>query len=238
MTDKEPVSWITVNGVHVPLFDGESKQDAINRVVAKDATDKMSREIKSNQAQATVAEKQLEKPTKLKQENESKFSATLKSAKDSRPIMDKWRVDEHTAEQLKERGCKCFSSSGGSTVAVDRDGDIISVCKKAGDKSVSGKDLLAEAVKMGGKKLDSFAGNHEFYAACGFEPIAYTPFNIDYAPDGWKDSGCGQEEVIFYKYVGVGNVKNTDLETFLQHGKKFTGDDGYDKAMEYRNSKI
>lgn len=45
MADREPIGWITVNGVHVPLFEGESKQDAINRAIAKHNEDKKSSDI-------------------------------------------------------------------------------------------------------------------------------------------------------------------------------------------------
>lgn len=31
MSQKEPIDWITVNGAHVPLYDGESKEQAISR---------------------------------------------------------------------------------------------------------------------------------------------------------------------------------------------------------------
>ena len=33
MADREPKYWITVNGKHVPIYDGESKQDAYNRAI-------------------------------------------------------------------------------------------------------------------------------------------------------------------------------------------------------------
>ena len=31
MSDKEPKAWITVNGNHIPIFEGESKGDAVKR---------------------------------------------------------------------------------------------------------------------------------------------------------------------------------------------------------------
>lgn len=48
-----------------------------------------------------------------------------------------------------------------------------------------------------------------------------------------------EEEVIFYRYVGIGNVKTADLKAFLDNpATKFTGDDGYDNSYAYRDSKI
>ena len=163
------------------------------------------------------------------------FNKAISEARESRPIDDKWRVDVH--ETADYEGCKLYKSDGGSTIAV-KDGDIISVCKKIDDETTSGKELLARAVKMGGVKLDSFEGNHRFYTKCGFEPVSWTPFNEEYAPDGWKESGCKPENVIFYKYVGIGNVKNTDVSKFMAETKPFTGDSGYDDAYAYRDSQI
>lgn len=31
---KQPKTWITINGVHVPIFEGDTKQDAFNRSIA------------------------------------------------------------------------------------------------------------------------------------------------------------------------------------------------------------
>ena len=166
------------------------------------------------------------------------FVNAIKSAKASRPFKDRWRVDVHTEKDYDEKRCKCWKSKGGSTVAITGDGDIISVCKFKGDTTTSGSALLEKAVKMGGVKLDSFAGNHSFYVKNGFEPVSWTPFNIQYAPPGW-DKSFEQEPVIFYRYVGKGNVKNISVTKFLaDKTKKFTGDSGYDNAMKYRDDEI
>lgn len=52
MVKKEVKDWITVNGKHIPLFEGESKQDAINRVIAKDNEDKKDSDINRNKKEA------------------------------------------------------------------------------------------------------------------------------------------------------------------------------------------
>lgn len=230
------IQWITVNGRRIPLMNGESKDEAI-----KKAFEKKDSDIEKAKKQAKDAESQKvtdsDKSLKTNKLDEKQFNKAISNAKDSRPKGDKWRVDVHTPEEYEEKGCKCFTTDGGSTIAITKDGDIISVCKNSSDK-ISGKVIMAEAVRQGGKKLDSFRGNHEFYVACGFEPVSWTPFNKEYAPDGWKESGCSEEPVIFYKYVGVGNVKNVDFETFKKNTRPFTGDDGYDKAMAYRDKNI
>lgn len=240
MSNREPVGWITVHGKHVPLFEGESKSDAISRAFdsksfANSEKSEKEKQISKNEMDA----KELNKSdSQSGMQSHKEFNKSITDARESRPEQDRWRVDVHSADEYAEKGCRCWKSNGGSTVAVTKSGDIISVCKKMGDDSVRGKDLLSKAVEMGGTKLDSFAGNHAFYTANGFEPVSWTPFNEQYAPNGWKESGCGQEPVVFYKYVGVGKVKYTDFEQFKNAVSPFTGDDGYDKAYMYRDSKI
>ena len=60
MTKSENQNWITVNGRHVLLLDGESKFDAIKRVLSNDADEKK----KSNQI-----EKSKEEANRLNKEN-------------------------------------------------------------------------------------------------------------------------------------------------------------------------
>lgn len=48
---KEPKNWITVNGQHVPLFEGESKFDAIKRIINQNSDDK-DKQIAKNKAEA------------------------------------------------------------------------------------------------------------------------------------------------------------------------------------------
>ena len=227
MSDREIVGWFTSEGQHIPIHKGESKQDAFNRAVGK-----REREIRANKEEADKRNvENSSAPSSLKQVDSKQFEKDLTKARDTRPDQDKWRVDEHTKEQLDERGCKCYTSQGGSTVAVDKNGDIISVCKAKGDRTVTGADLMRHAVKMGGTKLDSFYGNDRFYVANGFQAVSWTPFSRKYAPDGWDKSGCKGESVVFYKFVGVGKAVHIPLTKL----PKFTGKDGYDNAMAYRD---
>ena len=52
MADREPVDWITVHHKKVPIFEGESKQDAVNRAIAKDNTNIRTKQIEQNEQQA------------------------------------------------------------------------------------------------------------------------------------------------------------------------------------------
>ena len=57
MAKKEPKAWITVNGQHIPIYDGESRQDAYNRAVAKHNEDVKQKQIDANKKQSDDAVK-------------------------------------------------------------------------------------------------------------------------------------------------------------------------------------
>lgn len=67
---------------------------------------------------------------------------------------------------------------------------------------MTGHELLEEAVKAGGKKLDSFDGNFAFYLRNGFEPVSWTFFDENYTPKGWMKGRDRPEPVVFFKYTG------------------------------------
>ena len=120
----------------------------------------------------------------LTEEDSKTFHNAITRAKESNSLETRWRVDIHSEEDY--RNDKLFLSKGGSCVAVEPNGNIISVCKNQND-TVMGKDLLKHAVKNGGDRLDAFGERlFAFYTKNGFEPVSWTPFNIEYAPDDWK----------------------------------------------------
>lgn len=161
------------------------------------------------------------------------FSYSLKEAKKTVEKSARWRVTGY--DEAHYKGVRLHVTRGGSTVAVDNTGDIISVCYKDGDK-VRGHNLLELAVKNGGKKLDSFAGNHRFYTRNGFEPVSWCEFNEEFAPDGWEKGAMEPEDIVFYKYTG--KKKQTTWEDVRHTVKKFTGEDAYDLAMKYRDEEV
>ena len=52
MAEREVDQWITVNGKHIPIYKGESKQDAINRAIAKRNEDNKDKQIANNKKQS------------------------------------------------------------------------------------------------------------------------------------------------------------------------------------------
>ena len=243
------VGWFTSqNGAHIPILEGESKEDAYNRWLKTDRERSKQSDIERRKAEADVLnelEYRRQHPDKdtvgvFKETADSKqFKDALDKAKDSRTEWDKWRVDnEHDAKWYKDHGATMIISKGGSVLAVTKDGDIVSVCKMRGDTSTTGSQMMRMAVSRGGTKLDSFAGNHAFYADNGFTPVSWTNFDEKYAPKGWKESGMGHEPVVFYKYTGSVPAKykgDEGLMTFLGETK---ASKDYDTAMAVRDKSI
>ena len=158
------------------------------------------------------------------------FNVMNKSKQDLEPE-HAWRVDIHSTEDYKQD--KLFKTEGGSCVAIEPNGNIISVLKRPNDTSVKGKDLIKFAVDNGGDRLDAFSGLYGFYAKQGFEPVSWVEFNEEYAPEGWRKGIDAPEPVIFYKYTG----KRTPLKLneFL---KSVSPSSDYDTAYEIRDRSI
>lgn len=163
--------------------------------------------------------------------NNVTFYSKMEKAKESLSEGSRWRVDIHDVEDYKND--KLFVSKGGSCVAVEPNGNIISVCKKQGD-NINGKDLIKYAIENGGDRLDAFGdGLYSFYTKQGFEPVSWTPFNEEYAPEGWNKNRDKPEPVIFYKYTG-----KVTKEPYNEFISRVAPSNDYDTAMEVRDKEL
>lgn len=161
----------------------------------------------------------------------TKFRDAMVRAKDSIAPSERWRVDVHSAgEYDKDR---MYMSTGGSCVAIEPNGNIVSVCKRAEDSSIRGKDLISFAVKNGGDRLDAFSGLYGFYTKQGFEPVSWVEFDEKYAPDGWDKTRDTPEPVIFFKYTG--KITQERLDEFIKRVKPA---EDYDVAKAIRDREI
>ena len=164
---------------------------------------------------------------KFNKTSPSKFELKMTEAKDTIPEKERWRVDVHTEEDYNRD--KLFTTPGGSCVAIESNGNIISVCKHK-DDIVKGRDLLRHAIKNGGDRLDAFSGLYGFYLKQGFKPISWTPFDERYAPAGWNKERDRAEPIIFWQYTG--EVEKTRYEDFIKNVKPSKD---YDTAMRIRD---
>lgn len=221
--DSDKIRWITTeSGTHIPLGDeGEAvggfakgqKFPSAKSEPSKPASDTPEHKADPQHKSEPKASGSKESgpapavaPKSFGGADAPGFAKSLKTAYDKmeETAPEKaWRVTVHTQQELEEEypGAKLHITDGGSTVAVTKDGDIISVCKNP-DDSLRGKDLLKMAVANGGKKLDAYSGIFGFYTKCGFEPVSWCEFDEQYAPPDWVKGRDEPEPVIFYKYTG------------------------------------
>lgn len=179
---------------------------------------------------------------KLKEYNNtdvSMFTEAVKTAQAAQDASAAWRVTASSIEEFiaNHSGASCHITAGGSTVAVTLDRDIVSLCKMNGD-SMTGKEIIAQAVEAGGIKLDSYSGNHTFYVKCGFEPVSWCKWDDKYAPAGWNASRDAREDIIFYKYVGKKGSYSSETLNVDNFLSSTPASKDYDTAKAVRDSKI
>lgn len=160
---------------------------------------------------------------KQRKASPEKFVSELKKTKASDPTQY-WSVDSVKLSDAKKG--KVISVDGGYGL-VSNDGDIKGVFKLPTSKAKGVADnILQEAVKQGGTKLDNFDGYlTKIYERNGFRIAARIPFNEEFAPDGWNKAKHGTPDVVAMVY-------DPNNELGIKE-KKF---DDYDAGIEYRNS--
>lgn len=170
-------------------------------------------------------------------ESATDFKKSLITAKNTIAESVRWRVDSgHSLEDYVQD--KLIVTEGGSTLAITPVNDIISVCRSEND-TLRGKDLMELAVRNGGTKLDSYDGNYGFYRKCGFEPVSWTKFDKQYAPEGWVEGRDREEDIIFFKYTGDKVLlSRSEFEEEMQKFKDTVEAKEYDVAMKERDEKL
>ena len=209
--------WITVKGNHVPIKKGQSQEEAIKQAFGEAEKTPAMKKSGHMDGLGEQSEKTSEDTAEsgYKSVNTKTFVNTLAGAKATVDPKDAWRVSSPDSVVFDEEhpNAKKYTTPGGSTVAITPDGDIVAVCRNEND-SLRGWQLMKFAVKNGGVKLDSFSGNHDFYARNGFEPVSWTRFvdEKEVRPDDWKPE-YGKEPVVFYKYTG--KATNESIKDFI-----------------------
>ena len=114
MADREPVGWFTMNGKRVPIFEGESKADAINRSIAKRNSDIREKQIAKNKEQSDKA-RGAQKPYRVNPKNLGLNDIKAEDANKSSDVLhlrtrQRYKFKEGTkitqVEAFAGKGCK------------------------------------------------------------------------------------------------------------------------------------
>ena len=186
--------------------------------------------IKEEERQKKVSGAAQKPPAFIPTDGKS-FHDVMKKAKESQPPDKRWRVDLHDKEHYST--CQNYTTPKGSCVAIEKGGNIISVCKHS-KSDERGSHLLQFAVQHGGNRLDAFGKElFSFYTRNGFEPVSVTKFNPEYAPEGWTPGRDAKEDIVFYRYTGAPYTEKT-YDEFI----KTTPYQDYEEAAKTRDKKI
>ncbi|WP_099321113.1 phage portal protein [Anaerococcus sp. Marseille-P3625] len=213
-----------------------SEKELIDQYLKQNPNETLQEFIKHNfiiEKQETLKPKKIKEDPKVevKEVEPKEFVKALSEAIESMPKYKRWRVSSKTEEECQD--LKCYRTDGGSVFAITNQGDIEAVCKNSND-NIRGRDLLKEAVRLGGKKLDSFIGNHKFYSEIGFTAYSRCKFDKNYKPPLWREGYDKEEDIAFYVYDG-----NTEFEKWSKQKskiKEFNGETAYEDAYNYRDN--
>ena len=205
--NKEPVAWITVHGVHVPLFEGDSKEDAIRRAITgknphtkpKSLADTPQSKLTTEQKQK-LAEKQLKKnpnDTLAKHQIEAnKKEADRLNSENSTQSVHKRAIAELNDSRYEDGTYdittkKSVSFSNGYQVTFCQIGDNYTDAdyqQKVNECLKMSSDGKTYAGKFGGSPEISFHCNSKE------EAIAYAKANNQISIWDWAaDNGNGAE---------------------------------------------
>jgi hypothetical protein len=170
-----------------------------------------------------VVEETIVSPSKTQAQT---YSEELAKTKESDPETY-WSVSEVSPEDAA-KGTIIDTEDGSALVKPD--GDIAGVFKKLTSKAKGvAQNLLNKAIEAGGIKLDNFDGYlTKQYEKAGFRVVSRTPFNEQYAPEGWNKEKHGTPDVVAMVY-DPNNELDIEEKTFKDP------ETGYDDAIAYRD---
>ncbi|MBQ8141077.1 MAG: hypothetical protein IJ038_05215 [Clostridia bacterium] len=123
-------------------------------------------------------------------------------------------------------------------IAVEEDGNIVSVFNGGGNKYVL-RTMLPIAIEYGGCKLDNFNSKRlsAMYESYGFIPVAKVKFDRRFAPSDWNYERDGEPDIVFW--IHNGDSASTVIRNFAAYTNdwsKIKAFRNYDEAKAYRDS--
>lgn len=140
-----------------------------------------------------------------------------------------WSVDVPDVETMKT--ATLIEVDGGAGI-VTKDGDIKGLYKSDNTKHGVASSMIKKSIKVGGNKLDNFDLPHltKAYKAEGFKIVSSTPFNAEYAPDGWVESKHGRPDVVAMIHDPKNLLKDIKPKMFPS-----TDENAYSNMISYRD---
>lgn len=177
--------------------------------------------------------------TRKKEDVINDYLNSINAAKRANPDQF-WSVSTPTREELQDSFILETPDGYGY---VTPDGDIKGLFKKhtSQSKGVAGS-LLEQLIKMGGIKLDNFDGYlTKIYTKAGFKIVSKVKFNVEYAPDEWKDAkergvDLGTPDVLAMIYDPENKI-DVEEKTFEDYDEGMAERDKYvDQVREAYNN--
>ena len=203
------------------------KKNAVQEQETREVPDAEQAEgVQEVEGEVRESDVETEEEVEIKPEDK-KYAEDLKETKESNPEAY-WSVDTVTEEDAS-KGTVIDTEDGAAVVGAD--GDIKGVFKKLKSKAKGvAQTLLKKAVEAGGTKLDNFVTGangvklQEIYEKAGFRVVSRTPFNEEFAPEGWTPKD-GNPDVVAMVYDPNNELKFEE--------RSF---DSYDDMISYRDS--
>lgn len=157
---------------------------------------------------------------------------------------DKWKCKHHSSEYYNKRTNYTFHDK--CIISITDNGEISTLLKDAGVKTIKDLDILKQTIELGGRLIESYKDEFEYYVNHGFRPISICKWEDDLAPqewiaanefinDYWKNLpddnfNYKRQDIIFYIYTNNQNV--IDFDEWLD---KVGYSNSYKEAKAKRN---
>ena len=139
--DRKPVGWFTMNGKHIPIFEGETKADAIKRSITK-----KSPKFKSKHITKTADKKTGEIKARPKNAPNNKSNA---ENKESKPV--KSTVTEKKVDKKPEQSDKSSSKVKNKEISTQEKRQKEMAEAKIKANKLNAEKKYEESLKMGNK---------------------------------------------------------------------------------------
>ena len=154
---------------------------------------------------------------------------------------DKWKCKHHSSEYYNKRTNYTFHDK--CIISITDNGEISTLLKDAEVKTIKDLDILKQTIELGGRLIESYKDEFEYYANHGFRPISICKWEDDIAPHEWIEANgyINDDNSIDYSFKEVPNnqlkYKRYDIIFYIytNHQKTYKFNEWLDE-VGYSNS--